>query len=72
MKSEILHANFWQNKDRKHFANTLERTFPLVELSLSDPKWQDDRYVLKALRKELKKFHAGTRTDSIEVLYRAL
>lgn len=70
--SEIVRAQNWQRKNEKYFCEAIERAFPLIKLSLADPKWQDDRYILPALIKELKKFQTGTRTDNIESLYQAL
>ncbi|MBI3588923.1 MAG: hypothetical protein HY093_00710 [Candidatus Liptonbacteria bacterium] len=70
--SEIMRAKTWQKKNPKYFREAIERAFPLVDFSLSDPKWQEDRYVLTILREELEKFHTGVRSDSIETLYQNL
>ncbi len=70
--SEILHANFWQKRDPERFKIAITRTSPLIDFSLEDPKWQEDRYVLSALQEELEKFQNGTRIDPIEILYQTL
>ena len=70
--SEIMRAKVWQNQNQPLFRDALERSLPLVDFSLEDSKWEEDRYSLFVLRDELVKFYTNLRTDNIETLYQAL
>ena len=54
--SELLKAKEWQkNEDR--FLVLLEKALNLIDILLTDPKWQDNYYFLLKLREEIVKVY---------------
>lgn len=70
--SEIMRAKTWQNKDNNNFILNLERAFELIDLTIADPKWQEQIYNLFYLRSKIAEFYAGLDKSDIEILYKAL
>ena len=54
--SELLRAKEWSN-NQEMFQASLERALGLVDLLLTDPKWQDNYYFLLVLREEISKVY---------------
>lgn len=70
--AEFMRAKVWQGKDKEKFLLALERALELIDLSLRDSKWQDERLKLLRLRDEVAKFYTFQRIDDVSFLYRAL
>lgn len=70
--AEFIRAKTWQNKDQEKFLLALDRALELIGLSLSDPKWGNNIYMLLRLREEVAKFYTLQRTDDISILSKAL
>ena len=47
--SEINRAIIWKERDEKKYHNSLDRACELMDLTLQDPRWQDER--LRELRR---------------------
>lgn len=71
--SEFERARVWQEEgDNEKFRGALDRALVLINLSLEDEQWQDDREQLIALRSEVEKFQSGENKNRVAVLYQAL
>lgn len=68
IKAEIARAKNWQNQDKSKFLSALERALELIDSSLDDNRWQDQRSMLFWLREQLSKFYLGRETHGLEVL----
>ncbi|PIR06347.1 hypothetical protein COY65_03080 [Candidatus Jorgensenbacteria bacterium CG_4_10_14_0_8_um_filter_39_13] len=67
--SELLRAKEWSN-NQEMFQASLERALGLVDLLLTDPKWQDNYYFLLVLREEISKVYVKKQSiaDMLKVL----
>jgi len=72
VSSEFMRAKTWQGKDREKFLSALERALELIDLTLSDEKWNCSLSMLLGLRDEVAKFYTSKRTDDISLLYNSL
>lgn len=70
--SEFLRAKTWQGKDKEKFTSALWRALELIDLTLSDSKWEKDSRVLLGLREEVANFYSAERTDDVSLLYNAI
>ena len=70
--SELSRACHWENINQDKFRQSLERILELIDLSLGDQKWQDNRYLLFILREEIAKFYIGEQNKSIKKIYDAI
>ena len=70
--AEFMRAKTWQGKDKEKFLLALERALELIDLTLSDLKWQDQLLALLRLRDEVAKFYTFQRTDDVSLLYGTL
>jgi hypothetical protein len=70
--SEFVRAKNWQRKDQEKFLSALERALELIDLTLSDPKWENNLRMLLGLREEVAKFYTAKRTDDVSLLYNVL
>ncbi len=70
--AEFMRAKTWQGKNREKFLSALERALELIDLTISDSKWEDNFLMPLRLREEVAKFYIAKRTDDISVLYNAL
>lgn len=61
--SELLRAKEWSN-NQEMFQASLERALGLVDLLLTDPKWQDNYYFLLVLREEISKVYVKKAVNS--------
>lgn len=66
--AEFARAKNWQYGDQEKFLLALERALELIDLTLYDPKWKDDIYILLRLREEVAEFYTLKRTDDISIL----
>ena len=41
--SEINRAIVWKGKDEKKYHDSLDRAYELMDLTLQDPRWRDER-----------------------------
>ena len=67
--SELLRAKEWSD-NQEMFQASLERALGLVDLLLTDPKWQDNYYFLLVLREEISKVYVKKQSiaDMLKVL----
>ena len=72
IKAELMRAKVWQNKSQQNFVLALERALELIDLMISDEKWQNNILMPLRLREEVAKFYVFQRTDDISLLYNAL
>jgi len=70
--AEFMRAKNWQGKDKEKFLLALERALELIDLTLSDEKWENNFQMILGLKEEVDKFYTEKRTDSISLLYNAL
>jgi hypothetical protein len=70
--SEFVRAKNWQRKDQEKFLSALERALKLIDLTLSDPKWENNLRMLLGLREEVAKFYTSKRRDDVSLLYNVL
>ena len=70
--SEFMRAKTWQHKDREKFILALERALELIDLTLSDHKWENNLRMLLGLREEVAKFYTAKRRDDVSLLYNVL
>lgn len=70
--SELERARIWQEKDKELFRAALERTLNLVDLTLEGRLSPLELPMFLAFRNEVAMFYLGDRSESIEVLSRAL
>ena len=70
--SEFVRAKNWQRKDQEKFLSALERALELIDLTLSDPKWENNLRMLLGLREEVAKFYTSKRRDDVSLLYNVL
>jgi hypothetical protein len=70
--AELMRAKIWQKKDQEKFLSALGRALELIDLTISDKKWEDNFLMPLRLREEVAKFYITQRTDDISVLYNAL
>lgn len=70
--AELYRAGMWQHKDKKFFIEAIERALELVDLTLGDQKWENNRFLLWSLREELSKYYVGENLGEITWLYKAL
>lgn len=71
ISAEVVRAKIWENKNKNNFLGALERAFELIDLSLDDPQWASELYVLLYVRDEIGKFYVRQKSG-IEKLYAAL
>lgn len=70
--SEFMRAKTWQYKDQEKFLSALERALELIDLTLSDHKWENNLRMLLGLREEVANFYTAKRTDDVSLLYNVL
>lgn len=70
--SEFMRAKVWQGKNQQNFISALERALELIDLTISDDKWENNLSIILGLRDEVAKFYIAKRTDDISCLYNAL
>ncbi len=70
--AEFMRAKNWQRKDQEKFLLALSRALELIDLTLSDKKWNNNFLMLLRLREEVAKFYILKRTDDISLLSKAL
>lgn len=70
--SEFMRAKVWQKKDQEKFLSALERALILIDLTLSDSKWENKLRMILGLREETAKFYTTKCADDISLLYNAL
>lgn len=70
--AELMRASGWQHSEKQYFVDALTRGIDLVVMSLRDPKWQEEAYILEGLRHEMEQLINGTSAYSVETLYNAL
>lgn len=71
--AEIMRAQVWQNKDRNNFKSAIERAIDMLDCSIGDQKWENQKSMLFWLRNKLAEFYTGIENkNSISVLYNIL
>lgn len=48
--SEINRALIWQKKDQKLFQKAIDRAFELLDLTITDPRWQKQKRLKELVR----------------------
>ena len=72
MASELNRADHWQYSDEVKFKAALERLLELIDASIDDRRWGDNRPMLWFLRDEIAKLYIGQKKTPIGYLYRAI
>ncbi len=71
--TEFERAKEWQKeKTSTQFQGALERALALIDLSLNDPKWSEERYRLWVLRDAVAEYFAGKDAADVGTLYAVL
>lgn len=70
--AEFMRAKIWQYRDQEKFLLALSRALELIDITLSDKKWNSNLLMLLRLREEVAKFYSLKRTDDISLLSKAL
>lgn len=70
--SELNRAGSWQYTDDVKFKASLERLLELIDASIDDRRWGDNRAMLLFLRSEIAALYINQSKTDVHRLYRAV